>query len=400
MTLFTTNLDRMITASSINAFGSSITWTGLPMLAMNRFDDPIFSAYLFLASSAANLFFPLFAGKISDHFSRKSIYFISSSMSIICLAVLGIFYEEMDKNDYLTISLISAFSGCFQSSSMGPWFAEVLKSSKGNTNQLIARKTTSMMTGKFIGMSVGPLMYGSIASVAFALDIFTSICELIILFSVVEIRPVKTYSSNQEKPVSDSLSSIYKSYTKLISLDSIQNILAFPVISTSLVLLNSFYNLDPLYVSVFWILGSANSLFINYLMKTGPILKIDEKIRICIFGSIFILGIIIMYLSSGPIIFLLAFSLIPLSNPVLSNYINGLLVDSVESNHRARVYAFGDSIGQFFTIIFLSLLYFGKEFIDPKNLLILLIPFAIFRILLGINITTSQHREQAHETTT
>lgn len=252
-------------AQSISLFGTSLTWTGFPVLVATETGDYRTTSLLFFTSSLATVLAALGLTKFADRLKGKSTFVFGSALScslLVSMYLLG----NSDLTPFVLLAIALSAIDTLINTSLAVWHTQVCEHTNTNIRKAIAGQSLGQIVAKMLGMSAGPLHYQTIGTTGLLIDGATSLVQGILVLSV----PHLGHKVHNHLPVSKiealrptGLRSVRRHTIAFTSLVAEMTRVSVPV--TTILLIQKFSS-GAVFVSTAWLLGLlgglAGSLFL------------------------------------------------------------------------------------------------------------------------------------------
>ncbi|MFC3882381.1 MFS transporter [Bacillus songklensis] len=389
--------DLMIITSTLNNLGNAITWTGLPILALELTGSYIFTGVLYYTETISRILVTIFGGSIIDKLSKKLIlklcllsnFFL---MILIYLVILNHLFFLL-----FPFMIISQSLGALAYLAEDTWYKQI--NEKQNLVQKIGKLNTYVMTTKTLGFTLGPLIFGLLGTHALILDALTF---LISFYLVKLISYTSLKGSSRQGTVNDFLFR----YRNILSNGLINKYLIVaalggmitPVItSLSIFILKDIYNISDTNLSLFWLVAGIGAVTSNFAISRYKMTDLSNTVLLLLSVSLIVGGIFLMTISPNPFIYIIGFTLLTLGNPIINNMLSFQAFKSSEGQEKGSVNGLMIGMYDIGTLIFMPLSWsllnkFGVTWTCLTILIIALVRILIFYYPLR-NITIVENKE-------
>lgn len=351
---------RLNLASIITNFGSGLTWTGLPYLAVIATDDNRAFGLLFLIQGTVALLANLVAGNWSDRYGPR-IVILAGSTSGFFVSVFAAFAYGRILQPIICITILGVTNAIilnFTTPALQHWVGSVVKSFDTELEISYAQRNIQIMIAKLAGFGFGPLVFGYLQQNALYLDALTFMAEFLIIFLLA--KPESNNFINKLNSVYSSLNIIAdKKNTILFSLSILAGMNIYPMI---VITLNRIYELqnNGVNISAFWVFATICSIFSNWLVPKVIEKNIPRKTLQLSAAIISLIAILNIYISYNSITLLIInFGFLTLCNPIFMNIHRSNLVRVNAEDKLGRTMGLNEfcyNLGSVFALTLLAML--------------------------------------------
>jgi len=333
-------VNRLILVDTINTLGTAITWTGLPIFALNLTGSFLYAGSLYLTETIAGIISTIVSGHFIDKVSSKKMIFTSFFLN--CFVMITLFSLLSFKHFIIflfPLMILSQSLGHFANLCLEVWFRDLtIKDPNIGLARAISKKNTFTTTCKTVGFTIGPLIFGILSSYAILID---SASFLVCAFLIMRFDE-KIQIEHSHDTAWFSLA-----YLKRTLKDKILRIYFFshllggmigPVMtSLSVYILEGHFKVADFEISIFWLVGGIFVILSNMILSRSSLLFASKVFLY--FLTVFLVcgGIVMMGASLNWIFFIVGFAIMTMGNPVINNLLSAETFKAIPQYEKGKV---------------------------------------------------------------
>lgn len=393
---------RMIMSSAVNSFGAALTWTGLPMYMATLTGNPHDAGVLFASSSIAGIGLTFIAGNFADRFSRKKIAIVTGVFSGLALLALLIALRSHAFQWFYFVASASAAFDVFGNAARSAWFSHINERIGSRLETSLGKKASLQMLAKLCGMGLGPILYVNFGGPVLIFDALTSFAEVALLLRVTDLRDYlhRGDTGKWGDLLQGELSHLRSNpqLRMLLLNTALSGLLSFPVIYAGILVLQTTFSASPNFVSVWWLMGAIGSLIANTLLSKGLLERTRHGVVLAAVTVSMLIGCLVMSQAPSATVFVSAFLLFTLGNPIVNTLLNAAIFRSASRGYQGRINALADMAFDGASMIGLALLTVATLKGPATPLLFLaILPVITVRILLMLKLNLSPQVGGPHD---
>ncbi|MEY4568048.1 MAG: hypothetical protein RLY14_3018 [Planctomycetota bacterium] len=337
-------------AAALTAFGSALTWTGLPYFVAKDSGNVSHMLGLFVAETVASVLMILLSGAISLRWSSRTILIVTELSCGVVLSALYLGYDPLKPH---LIYIAGVIMASIASLSTVP--LKVLTVGLMSETQLEmwwARRGMIVIVAKLAGTAAGPILFESLGVNAILFDIATYMLGAIGIWMIGSRSGGKVESQSK---LGQSLGALMSGFAAIISrprgdalliLQFASGALGMPLTAAAVSFLQHKSGGDPYPMSAYWVLGFFAAFTTNALLGTGWLDRMQRS-RIY-FGTMILIsaGLFLLGMANSWVVVIAAQMVLTVGRVSADTYLFGLAYRFDESDSRPLTLASADAIYQ------------------------------------------------------
>jgi len=335
-------------ATALTAFGSALTWTGLPYFVAKGSGNASHMLSLFAAETVASVLMIFVSGAISMRWSARFILIVTELMCGVVLLILYVYYDP--HRPYL-IYIAGVLMAAIASLSTVP--LQTLTAGLKSEAQLEmwwARRGMVVITAKLAGTAAGPLLFDWLGANALIFDIATY------TFAAAGFWLIGSRAGDQagsQSKLGQSVRELVSGFAAIVSrprgsallvLEFASGALGMPLTAAAVSLLQQQSGFNAYPVSAYWVMGFFAAFSTNAFLGTG---RLDRLHRSRIYlGSMLLstTGILMLGMANGWMVIITAQVVLTMGRVSSETYLFGLAYRFDESDARPVTLAGADAV--------------------------------------------------------
>jgi len=393
-------VNLLVALSTINSFGSALTWTGLPILAFYLTGSPLFTSFLFITSSIARIVTTFFGGYYVDKYKKITIMIICIVGSIFTFSFLYLAIKQELFYLLVPLMVLNGLFGSANALAQNIWMNKLIEGD--NLVKHISARNSWFLSAKTLGFGLGPVFFKLFMANALLFDLATYVISLgIVLFiqkyyvkdetidAISDRNPTKILNQLKESFVS-----VWKSKTlsELSILETINGMITPIIISVSVFVLDLRYDASTAVFSGFWIIGGIGSILANMLLSKVDVYKWSKLQLLITSNALIVGGLIMMTVSPVPIYYLIGFSLFTFGTPIINNLLRAEIFIKAPKHMKAKYKSITIALSDISKLIFIPISYLIIDKFGVVSFLVIFTLLSLFRVNYSFKILLSNEK--------